>query len=52
MADALLSPAVGGAMWTVSSGLAAYSARKVQKISTKKKYLLWVCLAHLFLQRK
>lgn len=30
MADALLSPAVGGAMWAVTAGLTAYSARKLQ----------------------
>ena len=29
MADALVSPAVGGVMWAASMGLAAYSARKV-----------------------
>jgi cobalt/nickel transport system permease protein len=32
MADALISPAVGGAMWAVSSGLIAWSARKVKEI--------------------
>ncbi|ATW26011.1 energy-coupling factor ABC transporter permease [Candidatus Formimonas warabiya] len=30
MADALISPAVGGVMWAASAGLAAYSAKKVQ----------------------
>ena len=30
MADALISPAVGGTMWAASAGLAAYSARKVR----------------------
>ena len=30
MADALISPAVGGAMWAVSGGIMAYCARKVQ----------------------
>lgn len=29
MADALISPAVGGAIWAASAGLVAYSARKV-----------------------
>jgi cobalt/nickel transport system permease protein len=29
MADALISPAVGGAMWAVSAGLVAYSSKKV-----------------------
>jgi cobalt/nickel transport system permease protein len=31
MADALLSPAVGGAMWAVTAGLTAYSARKLKE---------------------
>ena len=31
MADALLSPAVGGAMWAVTAGLAAYSAKKLRE---------------------
>ncbi len=30
MADALLSPAVGGAMWAATAGVAAYSIKKVQ----------------------
>lgn len=30
MADALISPAVGGTMWTVTAGLIAYCARKVR----------------------
>lgn len=30
MADALISPAVGGAMWAVTAGLTAYSARKLK----------------------
>jgi len=29
MADALISPAVGGVMWVASAGLAAYAAKKV-----------------------
>lgn len=49
MADALLSPAVGGAMWAVSSGLAAYSARKVQKnLDEKKVPLMGVLGAFIF----
>jgi cobalt/nickel transport system permease protein len=32
MADALLSPAVGGAMWAVTAGLTAYSAKKLKEI--------------------
>lgn len=31
MADALVSPAVGGAMWAASGGLLAYCARKVKR---------------------
>ncbi len=31
MADALISPAVGGTMWAVSGGLIAYCANKVKK---------------------
>jgi cobalt/nickel transport system permease protein len=31
MADALISPAVGGAMWTASAALIGYSAKKVQQ---------------------
>lgn len=31
MADALLSPAVGGTMWAVTAGLTAYSARKLKE---------------------
>ena len=30
MADALISPAVGGTMWTITAGLIAYCARKVR----------------------
>ncbi len=30
MADALLSPAVGGAMWVATAGVTAYSARRVR----------------------
>lgn len=31
MADALISPAVGGAMWAASAGLMAYSSKKLQE---------------------
>lgn len=31
MADALISPAVGGALWTASAGAAAYAANKLQR---------------------
>jgi len=49
MADALLSPVVGGAMWTVTAGLAAYSAKKVQKnLDEKKVPLMGVLGAFIF----
>ncbi len=31
MADALLSPAVGGALWAASAGMVVYAARKLEK---------------------
>lgn len=37
MADALISPAVGGAMWAVSGGLIVYSAGKVAGESDERK---------------
>ncbi len=37
MADALISPAVGGAMWAVSGGLIAYSAKKVREEADDRK---------------
>ena len=37
MADALLSPAVGGTMWAVSGGLIAYSAKKVREEADDRK---------------
>lgn len=37
MADALISPAVGGAMWIVSGGLIAYSAKKVREEADDRK---------------
>lgn len=37
MADALLSPAVGGAMWLASAGLIAYSAKKVKEEADDRK---------------
>ncbi len=37
MADALISPAVGGAMWTAAAGLTAYSARKLSKEMDERK---------------
>jgi len=32
MSDALLSPAVGGTMWAATAGVAAYSARKIERL--------------------
>jgi cobalt/nickel transport system permease protein len=37
MADALVSPVVGGAMWAASTGVAAYSIRKIQDDMDEKK---------------
>ena len=37
MADALISPAVGGAMWAATAGLIAYSARQLKKAPDQHK---------------
>jgi len=37
MADALISPMVGGAMWLATAGLATYSAKKVTKALDENK---------------
>lgn len=37
MADALISPAVGGTMWLATAGLAAYSAKKVKTSHDENK---------------
>jgi len=37
MADALISPATGGAMWVVSAGLALHAARKLRNEITERK---------------
>ncbi len=37
MADALISPVVGGAMWAATAGLIAYSAKKVKKEADDRK---------------
>jgi cobalt/nickel transport system permease protein len=37
MADALLSPAVGGTMWAVSAGAIAYCSRKIRKEADDRK---------------
>ena len=49
MADALVSPAVGGAMWAASMGLAVYSARKVaRELPDRKVPLMGVLGAFVF----
>ena len=49
MADALLSPAVGGTMWAVSAGAIAYCSRKVRdELDDKKLPLMGVMGAFLF----
>jgi cobalt/nickel transport system permease protein len=49
MADALLSPAVGGAMWTASAVLTVYSGRKLQnELDNKKIPLMGVLGAFVF----
>jgi cobalt/nickel transport system permease protein len=37
MADALISPVVGGVMWAVTAGVAAYSIKKIQNDMDEKK---------------
>lgn len=49
MADALLSPAVGGTMWAATAGLAAYSSKKVgQEMDDSKVPLMGVLGAFIF----
>jgi cobalt/nickel transport system permease protein len=49
MADALISPAVGGAMWAATAGVAAYSIKKVQDgLDQKKIPLMGVMGAFIF----
>ena len=45
MADALISPAVGGAMWAASAGLAVYSARRITPEAAERKAPLMGVLA-------
>ena len=45
MADALLSPAVGGAMWAASAGTIAYCAKKVRTELDDRKVPLMGVLA-------
>lgn len=49
MADALISPAVGGVMWAASAGLAAYSIKKIKyDLDEKKIPLMGVMGAFVF----
>lgn len=49
MADALVSPAVGGAMWAATAGVAAYSIKKIQSDMDEKKIpLMGVTAAFVF----
>lgn len=49
MADALVSPAVGGAMWAATAGLTAYSAKKLKKdLDDHKVPLMGVLGAFIF----
>ena len=49
MADALISPAVGGAMWAATAGLTVYSARKLKaSIGDQKTPLMGVLGAFIF----
>lgn len=49
MADALLSPAVGGAMWAATAGLVVYCSKKVgQEIDDSKVPLMGVLGAFIF----
>ena len=49
MADALLSPAVGGAMWAATAGLTVYSAKKLREtIDDRKVPLMGVLGAFIF----
>lgn len=49
MADALISPVVGGAMWVATAGLATYSAKKVKKsLDENKVPLMGVLGAFIF----
>ena len=49
MADALISPAVGGAMWAVTGGLIAHSAKKLKaELDDRKVPLMGVLGAFIF----
>jgi cobalt/nickel transport system permease protein len=42
MADALISPEVGGAMWAVTAGLVAWSAKKLKEDPDEGRIPRWV----------
>jgi len=49
MADALISPAVGGVMWAATAGLIGYSAKKVkEEMNERKVPLMGVTAAFIF----
>ena len=49
MADALISPVVGGTMWAATAGVAAYSIKKIQNdLDEKKIPLMGVTAAFVF----
>ena len=49
MADALISPAVGGAAWIVSAALAAYASAKIKnELGEKKVPLMAVAASFVF----
>ena len=48
MADALLSPAVGGAMWAVSAGATVYATKKITDMDLSQKKLPVMAVAGAF----
>jgi len=52
MADALISPQVGGVMWGASAALTLYSARKVKESVDEGAAPLWVCWEPSSLRRR
>ncbi len=40
MADALISPAVGGAMWAATAGFIAYSSKRITQVADERKIAL------------
>ncbi|HBS60715.1 MAG TPA: cobalamin biosynthesis protein CbiM, partial [Firmicutes bacterium] len=49
MADALISPAVGGVMWVTTAGIISYSAKKVRtELDESKIPLMGVLGAFIF----